>query len=95
MPKRLPIRIARSIAQNHSCQQVIIVAWDGMLTHVVTYGTTIEASAQAAEGGNFVKRALGWPENLCQSEPSRVRKLQARIQELEQALAELKQSAEK
>jgi hypothetical protein len=74
--ERLPIARAKEIAERHDLDQVILVAWskkDGR-THVVTYGRSLEDSAQAAEGGNRVKRALGWPETLCNAVPARVRR---------------------
>jgi hypothetical protein len=82
MPKRIPISSAKRFAQENDCKQVIIAAWDGELTHIVTYGATTEDCAQAALGGNRIKEALGWPKDL-RTEPSRVRQLQARIKELE------------
>lgn len=85
MPKRIPILAASDIAKAHGCRQVIVVAWDGERTHVVTYGVTEEDCDQAAMGGNRVKTALGWPESL-QADPSRVKKLKNKIAELEAQL---------
>jgi len=82
MSKRIPIKAAKELADDFLLKQVIIVAWDGKLTHVVTYGKTLEDCDQAAQGGNFVKKALRWPESLM-TEPSRVKSLKARIKELE------------
>jgi hypothetical protein len=84
MPKRIPIQAAKDVAAKYACRQVIIAAWDGALTHIVTYGESVEDCDQAATGGNFIKKALGWPESLCNAEPSRVTKLKARIKELEE-----------
>lgn len=81
MPKRIPITVAKTVATTTDCRQVIILAWDGELTHVVTYGKTVEDCAQAAEGGNRLKAFLGWPENTM-SQPSRVKKLEKEIKEL-------------
>jgi hypothetical protein len=83
MPKRIPITAAKKIAAEFNCSQVILLAWDGELTHIVTFGKTIEDCAQAAAGGNMLKRKWGWPE--CNDQPSRVRNLEARILELEAA----------
>lgn len=61
----IPILAAKEIAAVFDKNQVIIVTWDeafGMM-HVTTYGRTKEESIQAAEGGNFIKAALGWPED--------------------------------
>ena len=77
--KRIPITAARRIAEEFGQQQVILVTWDGAITHVVTYGATREACEQAAQGGNRVKRALGWPEELCNAEPAHVRRRAARV----------------
>ena len=72
----IPIRAARRIAEEFGKDQVIILTWDGAhgRTHVTTYGRTVGACAQAAEGGNRLKRALGWPEELCRAEPARARR---------------------
>lgn len=73
MPKRIPIAAARRIAIDHGCSQVIVLAWDGEKTHVVTYGKTKADCLQAAAGGNKMKRAMGWPEELCNAQPARAR----------------------
>ena len=64
--KRIPITAGKEISEKYGMTQVIICAWDKELnrTHVVTYGKTKEDCIQAAEGGNFIKKALGWPDNL-------------------------------
>ncbi len=69
--KTIPISEAERIAKRHGQNQVIIVTWDdeAKTTHVVTYGKTLKDCEQAAKGGNFVKRALGWPESLCNEIP--------------------------
>lgn len=88
MTPRIPISSAKRIADQHACRQVIIVAWDGERTHVVTYGKTLEECDQAALGGDRVKTALGWPDALLGAVPSRVKALQRRVAELEAKLAE-------
>ncbi len=85
MPKRIPIAAARRFAKEQGLRQVIVAAWDGERTHVVTFGVSIEDCDQAALGGDRIKAALGWPESL-RAAPSRVRGLQARVAELEVAL---------
>jgi hypothetical protein len=51
---------------------------------VVTWGRTVVDCDQAAQGGNRVKDVLlGWPKEMCGAEPDRVKKLKARIKELE------------
>lgn len=83
MPKRIPIKAARELAQQYDLKQAIVVAWDGERTHVVTYGKSVEDCDQAALGGDLVKKALGWPESLMGALPSRVKALKRRIRELE------------
>ena len=76
MTKRIAIQEAKNIAAKYRLEQVIIVAWDAeeQRTHVVTYGATLKACEQAAQGGNFVKKALGWPDEECQAKPARVKR---------------------
>jgi hypothetical protein len=82
MPKRIPIKVARDVGKQTGCRQIILLAFDGELTHVVTWGKTVEDCDQAAQGGNLLKKKWGWPESM-QAEPSRVKKLRDRIRELE------------
>lgn len=87
MPKRIPFATAKAVGKKHSdVTQVILLAWDGERTHVVTWGKSVEDCAQAADGGNAVKRLFKWPEELCKDEPNRVKKLRNRIAELEEQL---------
>jgi hypothetical protein len=74
--KPIPIAAAREIADRFEKDQVVIVTWDWKhgRTHVTTYGRTLADCEQAAVGGNAVKRALGWPDELCQDKPARARK---------------------
>jgi|ERR1017187_854111 hypothetical protein len=67
MPQRLPIKAARNIGKEYDCKQVIVIAWDGELTHIVTWGKTIYDCDQAARGGNKLKEKWGWPE--CNDQP--------------------------
>jgi len=60
MPNRIPIAEAKRVADNQKCKQVIIVAWDGQLTHIVTYGIDKEQCRQAALGGDKIAEFLGF-----------------------------------
>lgn len=80
MVKRIPISAAKQIAKDHGLSQVILLAWDGERTPVVTYGETLEDCDQAAQGGNRMKAVMGW-ENT-QAEPSRVSRLKASLAKL-------------
>jgi hypothetical protein len=83
---RIPIQAAEQLAKTYQQSHVIILVYDGKEQQVVTYGNTLEACAQAANGGNMVKRAAGWPASL-EADPAPVRHLKKRVVELEAALA--------
>ena len=71
--KRIPITDAKKIGMDRGYSQVIIVAWDKNTntTSVCTWGNSLKDCEQAATGGNFVKKAMGWPDNMCQDKPAR------------------------
>lgn len=80
MNKRIPIRVVKAVAREFKLDQVIMVAYErdvkkgAQMTHVVTYGKSRADCLQAAQGGNVVKKALGWPEDLCDTLPARAKK---------------------
>lgn len=86
MPRRIPIRVLRELARAQGLSQVILLAWDGKRSHVVTFGETVEDCDQAAQGGDRMKAAMGWPESL-NALPSRVKALQAKVNRLEAAIS--------
>lgn len=88
MPARIPVLAAKDVANAYDCRQVIIVAWDGTKTHIVTYGQNLEECDQAAQGGDRIARALGWPDQLDKAVPSRVKALMKRVKELEAEIRE-------
>ncbi|MDE3097251.1 MAG: hypothetical protein KGK07_14780 [Chloroflexota bacterium] len=69
----VPVEAAKRIALEFDKAQVIVVTWDQahQRQHVTTYGRSTFEAQEAAQGGNLVKRALGWPEQLCTDEPPR------------------------
>lgn len=72
---KVPIQAARDLAEEFDKDQVIVVTWDkahGMM-HVTTYGRSVEDCEQAAQGGNLIKRSLGFPEELCSARPERLK----------------------
>lgn len=79
----IPIRVASDIAKEFGLSQVVI--WssepDGR-QHVVTYGDTLENKARAADAGNRVKHAAGWPEELQHAVPGPVETSLARMESL-------------
>jgi len=82
----IPVSTLQALAETLQLRQVILVAWDGDTTHVVTYGGTAEDSANAAAGGNRVKTMLDWPASLQSESP--------KVAALEKELADLKAKME-
>ena len=75
--KRIPISDAKAIGEKCGYNQVIIVAWDENTgtTSVCTWGKSLNDCDLAAKSGNFVKKALGWPDELCNAKPARIKRL--------------------
>lgn len=101
--KPVPISAAKKLAQDYAKDQVIILTWDAAhgMSHVTTYGRSVEDCAQAAEGGNRLKKALGWPDELCHAVPKRESHLRSdlaaalkRAEEAEAKLAAERQRAD-
>ena len=88
---RIPIKGLKEFAIKYKLTSVIVYADDGKQRHIATYGSTIEKCSQAADVGNKLKKVLRWPESL-QSQPSRVKKLQKRIEELEGKLEAMEET---
>lgn len=82
---KIPIKALKELSKKYGLDHVIVFATEGKTQYVATYGRTIEECSEAADFGNKMKDALGWPESLHQ-QPSRVRALQKRIKELEGTL---------
>ncbi len=80
--KRIPIRVAKRLAEELGQSTVVIVAWEGESSptptgrsHVVTYGRTVQDCEWAANLGNQIKRKiLGLPEEQCQVSPVRAKR---------------------
>lgn len=87
MPNRIPIKDLKEFAKAQGLTHAILFAFDGERQHVVTHGSNDNECSQAADFGNELKEALGWPESL-QAQPSTVSRLQKRIAELEEKLKE-------
>lgn len=71
--KDIPIEVAQEIAEKFHKNQVIILAWDKNFgkCHVSTFGKSQIDARQAAEGGNRLKKAIGWPDKQCRDKPRR------------------------
>ena len=86
MPKRIPVTALKTLCEEQGLQFAVLLGFDGKLSHIVSYGDSADSCSHAAELGNKIKRGLGWPESLCNAEPSSYKKLQDRIAELEKLL---------
>lgn len=80
----VPIERLKELSKQYHLSHLILFAYhpESKEHHIVTYGQTQEGCGQAADFGNQLKDALGWPESL-HKQPSRVRRLQNRIKLLE------------
>lgn len=68
-----PIEIekARQLAIAHGLEQIVVWSFrTGHGQHVTTWGEPVRHSALAAEAGNHVRRAAGWPPEKCQDLPA-------------------------
>ena len=81
MPDHISSEAARKVAQDHECRGCVLILWDGLRTHVVTWGDNEHDSDLAAHTGNWVKKGLGWPASL-QAESPKVTALKNRIDQL-------------
>ena len=69
--KPIAISAAKEISLKYNYPEIVIFAYDPKtgMQHVTTYGKTKEQCLDAAKAGNYLKRALGWPEKLCNAKP--------------------------
>lgn len=74
--KKIPIKAAKDIANEYGYNQIIIHGYDieSGVQSVCTYGKSQEDCDNAAKGGNAIKKLLGWPDDLCNTKPQRVKK---------------------
>ena len=72
----IPTNVLRKIAKKYNLGHVIMFASEDnrKVHHVVTYGESLTQSGEAAEFGNTLKDALGWPESFHAQSP-RINKL--------------------
>jgi len=82
---RIPIKALKILAQHLKLTHIVVFGYDGKSQHVASYGKSLEACSQAADFANRMKDQLGWPQIL-HAQPARVRRLEARIKELEDKL---------
>lgn len=82
-PSRLHVSALKRLANEMGQDIAVLYTFDavGRIGHVVTWGRSVEQCSQAAEWGNKLKDALGWPRDL-HAQPSRVKRLQAEVDAL-------------
>lgn len=88
MSTSIPIEAAKHVCEMYDCRHVIILAWDGESTHVVTYGESAEDSDIAAESANYIKKIWGWPKETLMESP-KVQNLKDEIDRLKNRVREL------
>lgn len=86
---RIPINALKEFSKKYGLDHVIVFATEGKTQHVATYGETIKGCDQAAQFGDKMKDALGWPESL-HAMPNRVKKLNDENKELISILKEVR-----
>jgi hypothetical protein len=89
---KIPIKALKELASKYGYDHVICFATEGKEQYVATYGRTIQECDQAAQFGDMMKDALGWPERL-HAAPSRVRSLQKQVKLLQNQLSTLLEAA--
>jgi hypothetical protein len=69
--KPIPISTARYLSQKFEYPEIVIFAYNPKTgrQHVTTYGKTKAQCLDAAQAGNYLKKALGWPEEECNAQP--------------------------
>ena len=87
---RIAIKDVKELAKKYGLTHCVVLGFDGETQCIATYGKSVEQCDQAAEFGNDLKKALGWPEELCKTEPSRVTKLKKEIEILKAKYQQLK-----
>jgi len=81
--KKIPISAAKEIGLKYDKDQVILVTFNKTFgdTWVTTWGKNLNDCKMAAEGGNFVKKALGWPNELTQAKPARQKRDESKLRQ--------------
>ncbi len=74
----ITVNAVKEFAKKYKQSMMVVMGWNrpNDITMVTTWGETIDECAKAAESGNNLKQALGWPDELCNSIPPRMTKEQ-------------------
>jgi len=72
--QEIPVEKAALIGEIHAKDQVIIYTADRINNSVTvtTWGKTVHDADQAAEAGNNLKSAIGWPDKHCHAVSAKV-----------------------
>lgn len=67
----IPISLAKEISEKSNYDEIVIFGYDPKSgqQHITTYGKTVEQCKDAALAGNYLKKSLHWPDELCHAEP--------------------------
>jgi hypothetical protein len=67
---KISIKKVKEIREELGATHLIIFAIDAdKIQHIATHGLTEQNANEAAEGGDRLRAALGWPEKLCKVKP--------------------------
>ncbi|MDF7810486.1 hypothetical protein [Hymenobacter sp. YC55] len=67
----ISIEQAKQIREDIGASHLILLAmWPDGSEHVTTHGKNEQQAHEAADFGNRQKKHMGWPEDLCQSQPA-------------------------
>jgi hypothetical protein len=71
--KEITIEMAKRVSQETGYPEIIIFGYDLISgrQHVTTYGETKAQCLDAARAGNFIKKACGWPDELCHAKTTK------------------------
>lgn len=83
---RIPIKACRDFVKTQGLLYAVIFARGTTISHVVTYGNTIEESEAAAKLGNQMKKGLSWPASSQAMPPRVVRNQRALAEKIVDAL---------
>ena len=83
--KIIPVSALKKFANDYGYDHIIMFCTAKKTQYIATYGKTIEQCDQAAQFGDKLKDAMGWPETL-HAMPSRVKKLTEKVLELKALL---------
>lgn len=66
---KIPIATVKEMRERLGATHLVLFAVDADGQHVATHGESEQHAREAAKAGNKLKSALGWPEDLCATNP--------------------------